>query len=139
MKIFLVLCLLILLSGCATPVGKIPEFDFVWQEKIIEVNYQEVYRRIVKGFQSCGDIGIAEGHLYTDIKRGNFVVYENAAFGGRGDYVLGTISIMPYKEEKAIIKVGVRTLPESGGLFGRQGSYRKVWLKFADGDFNCEP
>lgn len=123
--------------GCATPAGKIPESDFVWQEKIIEANYQEVYRRIVSGFRTCGDV-IAEGNLYTDIKEGHFDIYLRGTFGGRSDFILGVIHLKPNDKGNTIVKVGVQTIYDRP-LFGRHGKYRKLWLKFAEGDLSCKP
>ena len=72
--------------------------DFVWEERVVAANYQEVYRRILSGFRKCGEI-IPEGHLYTDIKEGHFDVYIRQTFGGRSDFVFGIIDVI-YINEK---------------------------------------
>ena len=130
----------ITMTGCATPAGKIPESDFVWQEKIIEANYQEVYRRIVNGFRTCKDVvaEVAEGNLYTDIKEGHFDIYLWNVLGGRSDWVLGIIYLKPDDKGNTIVRVGVQTIYDRP-LLGGHGKYRRLWLKFAEGDLSCKP
>ena len=122
---------------CATPAGKISESDFVWQEKVIEANYQEVYSRIANGFRTCGDL-IAEGNLSTDTKEGHFDIYSGDALGGRSNWVLGKIYLKPDNKGNTIVKVGVQTIYD-GPLFGEHGKYRRLWLRFAEGDLSCKP
>jgi hypothetical protein len=127
----------IALIGCATPAGKISKSDFVWQEKVIEANYQEVYNRIVNGFRTCGDL-IAEGNLYTDAQKGHFDIYLRDPLGGRSDWVIGIINLKPDNKGNTIVKVGVQTI-YNGPLFGEHGKYRRLWLRFAEGDLSCKP
>lgn len=137
-KHFFTISMLILITmvSCATPVGKIPESDFAWQEKVIEENYQEVYRRILNGFRKCKP-GIAEGNLYTDIKEGHFDVYLIDVFGGKHSGVLGVIDLKSDDKANTIVRVGVQAIYDRP-LFGGHGRYRKLWLKFAEGDLSCE-
>lgn len=128
-------CILITL-GCATPVGKIPESDFVWEDRIIKLNYQEVYRNIANGFRTCKP-GIAEGNLYTDIKEGHLDVYLVDVFGGKHPGVLGIIRVKEDNNGNTIVRVGVQRIYDNP-VFGARGIYRKKWLEFAEGDLSCD-
>lgn len=137
-KIVLIIFSLIFMAmiGCATPAGKISESDFVRQEKVIEADYQEVYKRIVNGFQTCGDL-ITKCSLNADTKEGHFDVYRTVP-GGRSDWVIGIIYLKPDNNGNTIVKVGVQTIYD-GPLFGEHGKYRRLWSKFAEGDLSCKP
>jgi hypothetical protein len=124
-KIIFILAVLLFCTGCFTPIGKIPKEDFGWQEKIIEADYQEVYRRVLNGFRTCKP-GIAEGNLYTDIKEGHFDVYLVGFLGTKHPGALGMIDIKADEKGNTIIKVGVQK------MYDHAGYYRKIWLSFAE-------
>ena len=119
--------------GCATPAVK--KSDMVWQKKVIEANYQEVYARIINGFKTCSDL-VAECKLNPDTKKGRFNIYLRDALGGRGDWVIGVIYLKPDNKGNTVVRVGVQTIYD-GDLFGVHGKYRRLWLKFAEGDSFC--
>jgi hypothetical protein len=125
------------MTGCATPAGKISKSDFVWQKKVVEADYQEVYKRIVNGFRTCGDL-IAEGNLNTNTQKGHFSIYPRDELGGRSDWVLGIINLKPDNKGNTIVRVGVQIIYD-GPLFGEHGKYRRLWLRFAQGDLSCKP
>lgn len=127
---------LLIITSCVTPIGKFKESDFVWEEKVITANYQEVYRRILLGFRRC-KVGVPESNLYQDIKEGRFDVYLDQAFvGGRSDITLGMIYVVYKTNDISIVKVGVRYIFDKP-LFGEEGGKRRLWLKWAAGNINC--
>ena len=127
---------LLIVIGCATPVGKLKKSDFAWEERVISANYQEVYRRILSGFRKCGEV-IPEGNLYTDIQEGRFDVYVRQTFGGRSDFVFGIIDVIYRNENATLVRVGVQTIYDGVSSFGTKGRTRKLWLKWAEGIIDC--
>ena len=122
--------------GCFTPIGKIPDSDFVWEDRTIKVNYQEVYRRVLAGVRTCKP-GIAEGNLYTDIKEGHIDVFLVDMFGGKHPGVLGIILVKEDHNGDTVVRVGVQTVYDDP-LFAPPGRLRKKWLNFAEGDLSCD-
>ncbi len=87
----LALCIFILLSlvGCAPATFEGLKQDYSGTDKFtVEKNYQEVYRiaqgKVRECYQAGGLFGggiFVQSDLYTDIKKGNIVVYSPQALG----------------------------------------------------------
>jgi len=118
--------------GCATPPGKLTHSDYSWEEQLVSADYQVVYRRIVTGFRTCSDIGIAEGNIFTDTREALFDVYVNGFGGGRSDFVMGTIRLKSVGDSTNVI-VGAHNV----ALTSLQATRRNQWLKFSAGDYSC--
>lgn len=138
MRKFVFLFLFFALS-CATPPGKLTDSDFSWDEATIDAPYQEVYRRIVKGFMICPpqDLYFLERDLYTDISQGQFWVFSAGGFPGvhRGPFVIGKIFVDSLGPSTSKVRAGAR------GFFSeypaRSGNLvTSRWLKMALGDFS---
>ncbi len=81
---------------------------------------------------------ITKCSLNADTKEGHFDIYLRDALGGRSDWVIGIIYLKPDNKGNTIVKVGVQTIYD-GPLFGEHGKYRRLWLRFAEGDSSCKP
>jgi hypothetical protein len=112
------------------------KIGFCLAEKVIEADYQEVYKRIENGFRTCGDL-LAQGNLDTNTPRGHFRIYSRDELGGRSDWVLGIINVKRDDKGNTIVRVGVQIIYD-GPLFGEHGQYRRLWLRFAEGDYSCK-
>jgi hypothetical protein len=130
-KSLFVFLIVFLTNACFTPVGKIPDADFVWEEKAINFNYQEVYRNISNGLRSCQQ-GMAEGNLYTDTKEGYFDIYLTGLLGGKHQGVLGIVRLKSAGLNQTSVRVGVQN------VYDGNGAYRKKWLTYAEGKTSCE-
>ena len=116
--------------GCATPPGQLKKSDLVWQKKKISAKYQEVYRRMKKGFRHCA-VDTVQSDLYTDNKTGHLDVY----LYGR-PLIFGFIDIKFISETSTWIKIGVLNRYDTP-FFREEGYYRKKWLRWASGDLSC--
>jgi hypothetical protein len=130
-----ILIFLFILTGCGVPIGQIPESDFIWHEKKIDANYQEVYRRIQTGFRSCSqyETGYPEGTLYTDIKMGQFDIYLPGWPGQRTTHGASVIKITEGINDSSIIRIGIVK------RFKSYEKKTKLWFNFADKNYNCDP
>lgn len=135
-KLAALLIPVILLSGCAaTPVGKIPESDFVWQEKNTVTEYQKVYRNLVNGFKTCTHSAI-EPIIYTDTKEAHIDVYIRNVYSPT-KFVLGVINVKALNDSSTNVRVGVQSIYDKP-VFGEEGVKRKKWMSFVDGNTNCD-
>lgn len=107
MKKFLLVCFVVLTTGCATPVSKISESDFVWAEGQFDINYQHVYRNFKRGLDMCARGLAVEGDLFTDIKEGNLNLYFKTMLGSSNGFVFGVIRISD-SGGQANVRVGVQ-------------------------------
>ena len=131
---FSIICVAVLLAGCATPIGQIPESDFTWQEKQVNLDYQEVHRNLVRGYRSCVSSS-AESYLDTENKKAQFDVYlRNSSSMTR--YVLGVIQVNAISENSSNIRVGVQTIYDKP-IFGKEGKMRLTIFGMAEGDTSC--
>ncbi len=94
-KIFALIIIMCLASACA-PMGPYKYADHVWEEKILNIPYQEAHRNLANGFRDC-EIHSGwhiENYLYSDLKEGAFFIYSPGGFsGGRGVYKIGEIKL----------------------------------------------
>ena len=125
-----------LLAGCATPVGQIPESDFVRETNELAVGYQAAYRNIRDGFARCLDPQ-PQAELYTDIPEVRLVVYLGY---GPGSIVVGTITLSEVSPTSSRVKVGVQKIFDESvfGPPGPPGRTLALWLDRAAGATRCD-
>ncbi len=130
--------LFLLLNGCAsTPPGQFKKEELIWEEKIIQSNYQKVYRDLKSGFNKClSPTGwTVESDLYSDIKEGEFNTTINNYFGPQT--FLGTVRINSAGENLTKVRAGIARWHESHLLADGGPEHRKRWLKWASGNPDC--
>jgi len=130
-----------LMFGCATPPGQLKESDFVWQEKTVAANYQEVYRNVNNGFRKCA-LGVPQGSLYTDIKKGHFDVFHSGGLVKMRPEMtrtIGQIEIISKGEKSSFVKAGANTYDAASiwTYIGTVPKYTEKWLRWASGDLTC--
>ena len=97
-----------LLTGCATPVGKLADDDIVWTSTNVATNYQQAYRNIKRSLDVCYEFAV-ESNLYTDIGEGEFNLYLKNVFGGNHGFVYGLIKLKKVGEETNV-RIGIQTI-----------------------------
>lgn len=124
-----------IVGGCATPIGKFTDEDFVWSHREVDDGYQAVYRTIFTTSKECGGIR-TEGNLYTDVRQGTVDIYLVDVFGGRSPWVLGTVRIEAQADDRTQISVGVNRSMDNP-LLGKKGGQRETIMRWADGISGC--
>ena len=113
-KIFTITLLLLFLSGCATPPGKLDDSDFVIKKYTINIPIQDAVRNFYSGLRYCGPysggiLGLGVTHhgipeCAPTKKNGTVVcdLYVGGADGGRTGVVLGRVNFKPYKTTTSV-------------------------------------
>lgn len=127
--------------SCAsiTSLQTLKEDDFSWEEKTVTAGYQEVYRRLIKGFRNCDseNIYVSEANLYTDIREAEFIIYSNVGpHGGktRGPFVIGKILLKSVDDSNTKVSAAVVHF----WVKSRNVNLKRTtdWIKMADGDYS---
>jgi hypothetical protein len=132
---YIALWSLCLIAGCATPVSKLGDEEFVWTNAYVPMNYQQTYRNLKQGLDACGSAFAVESNLYTDINEGMMVLYLKNLLGGNNGFVYGTIKLKK-ENEGTQVRIGVQTV-YAKPLFGTSKA-GETMLKFANGTYECE-
>jgi hypothetical protein len=136
LKKLYILFIIFSIYGCAeTPVGKIPDSEYVWANKYIPANYQEVYRRLINGLRGCSYASI-EPFLFTDIKEANIDVYFRTT-SATTRLVFGVIRIKETSNNNTLVKIGVQKSADNP-LFEEPGRLRMSWMSIAEGSSSCD-
>lgn len=122
-------------TGCATPVSKLGDEEYVWTESYVPTSYQQTYRNMKQGLDVCGAAFSVESNLYTDINEGVMVLYLKNLLGGNNGFVYGTIKLKK-ENEGTRVRIGVQTV-YAKPLFGTSKA-GETMLKFANGNYDCE-
>jgi hypothetical protein len=127
-KIVIMFALLLVINGCATPIGQRKASELYWKEKVIAARYDDVYSHISEGFRKWGG-AVIEGTLYTEKKSGHFDVYMKSIVGGRGAVGAATIDLTQLPDGNTRVVIG--------SIFGKNERFNGVWwIKFAEGDYS---
>ena len=124
-----------LVAGCATPVSKLGDEEFVWTNAYVPTNYQQTYRNMKQGLDVCGSAFAVESNLYTDINEGVMVLYLKNLLGGNNGFVYGKIQLNK-ESEGTRVRIGVQTV-YAKPVFGSSKA-GETMLKFANGAYDCE-
>lgn len=123
------------LSGCATPVSKLTDDEFVWTTGKVATNYQQTYRNLKRGLDVCGSSFSVESNLYTDIEEAEFNLYLKNLLGGNNGFVYGLVKLKR-DDDGTNVRIGIQTL-YAKPLFGTSKAGETI-LKFANGGTDCE-
>lgn len=110
----LFITLVVFLSGCATPPGKLTDSDFIIEKYSIETAVPDAVSSFYEGLRYCGEysggvMGFGVTHHgipdCAPIKSDGMVVcdlYVGGAYGGRSNLVLGRVDFMPNKNGTSV-------------------------------------
>lgn len=140
----LLILIFLLLSGCATATapGMYKETDFVSDQKIIPLNYEDTYRNLKMGFRKCvPPEWLIDDQLYHQDKSAFFdvtIVIYGLGNIARGASYLGKIILTAVDEKSTRVKGQVINSHESH-MFSADGSEtRGRWFRWASGNLSCE-
>jgi hypothetical protein len=129
--IMLILVSSITIVGCATPPGQLTKDDFHWTTVQSELNYQEAYLRMDKGFNSEG-LFVTEGNIYSDLGKGMIDVYMKTPLTPRSPYVSARVYVTRIPENKSLVEIG------SNNSFGKNDKARQKWAQYLTIDNKTE-
>jgi hypothetical protein len=124
MRHSILILILVLITGCATPSGQMKKEDFVWSTVQVNFTYQEAYRRIKEGFRSCA--WPTESELYIDTKSGYFDVFLPGMFKEKTAWVAGRIDITESGSQTATVNIGVNN------SYMARNSFMLGWTGYLD-------
>lgn len=126
------LTIVLLVMGCASPVGEIKDEDYVWSEAILNTNYQPVYRNVIRGYQNCVN-AVPSPSLDPDNKKGQVVFYA----GGVAGWVYGKATVDAVDDNTTKFRIGV-IREYDAPVFDSRGHFRMVVMQWARGSTSCE-
>jgi hypothetical protein len=119
--------LFLFLTGCATPVGKMTDSDFVWHENTVNIESNKVYTNMLTSFRSCENIA-AEPFLNND--HSQIILYlRNIA--SVTQFVVGLVKLHEIDQNTTLVRVGIQKKYDSP-LFGESGKSGNLFLSFAN-------
>lgn len=123
MRYIIALFAVLLITGCATPSGKLTINDFNWTSTESKLNYQEAYLRMHSGLNSESAY-LTEGNIYSDLGKGMIDVYMNVPPFGRSQYVLARVYVTKKASDSSLVEIG------SNNAFTDNPDVRNRWLEY---------
>ena len=134
MKKLLIVMLIVALTGCATPPGKLGDSQFNWSKYSINKPVSEVHYSFVQGFRQCSDVQPVVNSF------GNRVVidvyFPGGMFETRSNKVYGQIKLKG-SADHTDVEVGVLKSVDDA-LFTEKGKHRRLWELWSKGQIQCQ-
>ena len=132
-KIWLLVAALVL-AGCTTRPGEIPDSDLNWSAARFNLPLKQVESNLITGFRRCFD---AMPEIMDSGDQVNFDVYSAGAMGAsRSNVVVGFIRLTNNDSHTNGRFGVVKSFDDP--VFGRAGEHRRLWQQWASGNPSCK-
>jgi hypothetical protein len=133
---YIFLIIVYILSACATLPQDFKDEDLVWEEKTVPIKYTQAYKNFLIGERTCSRNEEAPECIPDfESKEINCTVFI-ASYFGSPMWVIGFVNMKAMGENQTLVRAGVNKKYEDT-LFGVKGGIRRLWLRYPEGNFNC--
>ena len=122
--------LLATLCSCATMSGRLSPEDAAWDESVMPMQWETVFKNIIGGFQICNS-GIPKCHVFRDTRHAECDIYRIELGGGAASArIIGFVEVRALNDKSSSLRLGIHKDLATESAFKR-------WRDYAAGIYDC--